>query len=64
MTNYVITNTRTGKIIAEGSARMCMRKLNFSSISSFHSMVSHVKSGVNQKYSVEIIKTERKPENV
>ncbi len=58
MKRYIVRSAETGEKLAEGNALQCTRQLRFSSVSSFRSMITHCKTGANQKYTVEV--TERK----
>lgn len=55
MKRYIITDRKTGKVVADGIAKDCVRQLRFASINSFRSMVTHCKTGANLKYKVEVI---------
>ena len=59
MKKYRVKIANTGEVVAIGTAFECMKKLGFSSISSFHTIVSRSKSGENRKYIIDVIESRK-----
>ena len=56
MNYYAVYNASTGKLLAEGNARECKKKLGCSSLDTFYSLANRSARGINKKYRVVIKK--------
>lgn len=56
MNYYVIYDSRTGVLLAEGNSLECKRKLGCSSMDTFYALVNRSRRGIKHKYKVVIKK--------
>ena len=55
MKRYRVTSARNGNVLAYGTSYECVKQMHIASVSSFHSLVSRCRSGLNKKYIVETV---------
>lgn len=56
MNYYAVYDAESGKMLAEGNARECQKKLRCASIDSFYALANRSLRGTNKKYRVVIKK--------
>ena len=56
MNYYAIYDAKSGRLLAEGNARECQKKLGCSSIDTFYTLANRARRGINKKYKVVIKK--------
>lgn len=56
MNYYAVYDAESGKMLAEGNARECQKKLRCASIDSFYALANRSLRGINKKYRVVIKK--------
>lgn len=56
MNYYAVYDAESDRLLAEGNARECQKKLGCSSIDTFYTLASRSLKGINKKYRVVIKK--------
>lgn len=61
MIRYKIRLTSDGTLVAAGTSKQCIKQMGITSVQNFQSMLSHLRNGVNKKYTLEVYRDDNPP---